>query len=238
MKAPPRWLISALGPFFVILLLGAMIWRSNKGAQVSSQAKAAQQAKPPQRFSKVEISSLPLDGSVPEWTASQGNFRLVKIKGKTVLELGHEPMAEGRMVWTRLLGKTGTIRARMWGERTRRNAPRFAVGVAGKTVYWLRVVPLERELQIVGKEEKVIASAPWAGTPERSLWLELKFMLNAPETGTRLEGRVWYEGEPRSDAPAISVAVEEEFGFGRATVAGAPFALKPIYLDFLEVDPE
>lgn len=214
-----------------------MIWRSETDESQSSRGKAAPAAQLPSRSSKVEISTLPLGGSVPEWTASQGNFRLVEVDGKTVLELGHEPLVEGRMVWTRLLGKAGTIRTRMRGERTRRNAPRFAVGVAGKTTYWMRAVPLERTLQIVGKEEKVIASASWEGTPERSLWLELKFSPGARENATLLEGRVWYEGEPRPGVAAISATVEEEFGFGRATVAGAPYALKPIYLELLEVAP-
>jgi hypothetical protein len=236
-KAPPRWLISALGPLFVISFLAVMIWRSETEERESFRDKPAPVTQLPSRSSSVEISTLPLDGSVPDWTASQGNFRLIEINGKTVLELGHEPLVEGRMVWTRLLGKTGTIRARMRGERTRRNSPRFAVGVAGKTAYWLRAVPLEGALQIVGKEEKMVASAPWEGTPERSLWLELKFNPNPGEDATCLEGRVWYDGEPRPGVATISANIADEFGFGRATVAGAPFALKPIYLEFLEVAP-
>lgn len=214
-----------------------MIWRSDTEERKASREKSTPATQLPPRSSKVEISTLPIGGSVPEWTASQGNFRLVELDGRTVLELGHEPLVEGRMVWTRLLGKAGTIRARMRGERTRRNSPRFAVGVAGKTTYWMRAVPLERELQIVGKEEKVIASSSWEGTPEKSLWLELKFQPDAWGNATRLEGRVWYEGEPRPEVAAISATVEEEFGFGRATVAGAPYALKPIYLELLEVGP-
>lgn len=226
-----KWLIPVLGPVLVMLLLGFLIWNSGRSKPETKVPET------PSRSTRVEMNQLSPGGTVPEWAGSQGTFKLVEKDGKTVLELGYEPLVEGRMIWNRLLGKSGVIRARIWGERTRRNAPRFALGVGKNSNYWFRVVPLERKLQIVGKEEKELASAAWEGDPEKPLWLELEFAATGREGESRLEGRVWAEGATRPEEASLVADVPEEFGFGRAVVAGAPYALKPIYIDLIEVSP-
>jgi hypothetical protein len=231
-------MVTALGPLTVLLLLGVMISQSGRKAEQPTAVAAVKEVSAPPRFSKVDLSTLAAGGAVPEWTANQGTFRLVEVEGVTVLEVGFEPLAEGRMTWTRLLGTDGVVRVRMRGERTRRNAPRFAVGLAGASNFWFRVVPLEKTVQFVGKEEKVLASAPRESDTERSQWVELKFAAVTDGEGSRLEGRVWYEGDPRPLEPLVSMEVKEQFGFGRAVVAGAPYALKPIYIEALEVGAE
>lgn len=214
-----------------MIVLGFLIWNSGRSRVTVKNPGTAP------RSTRVEMAKLAPGATVPDWTASQGSFKLVEKDGATVLELGYEPLVEGRMIWTRLLGKGGVIRARMWGERTRRNAPRFTLGVGKNSNYWFRVVPLERKLQIVGKEEKELTSVPWEGNPESPLWLELKFA-PAGGGGSRLEARVWAEGAERPVGPNLVTNVPEEFGFGRAVVAGAPYALKPIYIDLVEVTPD
>lgn len=184
----------------------------------------------------VDFSALRPGDTVPDWNVSQGNFRLVSREDRTVLELSHEPMAEGRLVWSRILKSHGAIRSRMWGERTRRSTPRFALGVAGSTsAYWFRAVPSEKALQFVGPEEKVLTSIPWAWDEEKPLWLELDVLPSTEGPGSTLEGRVWAEGRARPDAPSLVLAIPVDLGFARALVAAAPYALKPVYLDHLEV---
>jgi hypothetical protein len=236
-----KWILPALGPLAVGLALGAMIWHSGRQPkQEAAKGEPAAKAASRDRSTRLDISSLATDASLAGWESVQGSFRLVELEGRTVLELGPEPMEEGRLVWSRLLAGRGTVRARMWGARTRRNAPRFALGlVASSSFVWLRVMPLESTIKIVGREEQVLASAPWSAVSERPLWLELAFRRSsAPATGSRVEARVWFEGEERPEAPTLEADVAEELALARAAVAGAPYALKPIYFDFLEVDAE
>lgn len=222
----------------MLLLLGVIILRPTAPKAPPVAGPVAQEAPATPRFSKIDLTSLPVGGTVPEWSVDQGSFRLVEGERGTALEIGFEPLAEGRMTWARLLGRDGVVRAKMHGERTRRNAPRFALGLAASFNYWFRVNPLQRTVQFVGKEEKVLASVPWEGAPERPLWLELKFTATDEGEGSQLEGRVWYDGDPRPAEPVLTIQVPEQFGFGRAVVAGAPYALKPIYLEALEVGLE
>ncbi|HRQ87992.1 MAG TPA: hypothetical protein PLA50_04295 [Bacteroidia bacterium] len=230
----------AAGPLVVMLLLGAVVWFSD-GKKTTLTGGGGEKAKAPPRTSVVDIASLPTGGSVPEWQTDQGNFQLVTHEGRTVLELLPEPMAEGRLSWARLVAKRGTMRARMWGERTRRAAPRFALGVASSaSSCWFRVVPLAGEVQFVGAGEKMLAATAWTWDTERWVWLELRIAPPTPGVGekARLEGRVWHEGDERPEQPVLEIALTEELGFARALVAAAPYALKPVWIDYLEVsDP-
>ncbi len=231
-----RTLLSAAGPLAVALALLALVWSDRKTEPVAeTPSPPARKAAPP-RAHRLDLSTLPPDGVVPEWRASQGDFRLTTREGGTALELPPEPMAEGQLVWNTLMAGGGTVSARMWGERKRRVAPRFAVGLVAGSPYWLRAVPLEKKLEIVSTGEVSLASAPWDWESERRIWLELRSSpAGAGEAGakTLLEGRVWHEGEERPEAPSVSVGVAEDFGFVRAVAAAAPYALEPVYIDFL-----
>src|SRR5690606_15468613 len=109
----------------------------------------------------LDVSSLPPGGTLPGWRASQGDFRLTARDGATALELPPEPMAEGQIAWNTLMPGGGTVSARMWGQRKRRVAPRFAVGLVAGSPYWLRAIPLEKKLEIVSAGETSLASVPW-----------------------------------------------------------------------------
>lgn len=243
MKARHRWFVTLLGPFAVMLLFGGLLWQSGRHAAKDGD-RPAQTGDPSgesgaPRASRLDLSTLAPGDSLPEWEASQGNFRLVELEGRTVLELSHEPMEEGRLLWSRLIPKTGAVRARMWGPRTRRNAPRFSVGVVASSAIWLRATPLKRVVEIVGKEETVVASVPWSAVSERPVWLELRLLRGeGPGAPGRVEGRVWFDEEERPEAPTIEATLGEEIGFARAVVAGAPYALKPVYFDRLEVEAQ
>ncbi len=231
-----RWLGPALGPLAVaVLLLGAVLWQVVRNDPSPDDSGPAT---PPERFTRVDISSLAPDDALPDWKADQGRFRLVDREGRTVLELAAEPMEEGRVVWNRLLPNEGILRARMWGERTRRNAPRFALGLVAGSSFWFRLVPLQQSVELVGNEENVIAAAPWDGPTDQPFWLEFRFRPDpgTPEGGSHLEGRVWFDGEERPESPTVEARVNEKVAFARAVVAGAPYALQPIHFDFLEVE--
>jgi len=224
-----KWMVQALGPMTVILLLGGFLWFSNRG-----KAPALKLPPPPTR-SLADFSALKPGGTVPDWSTSQGNFRLVSREGRTVMELSHEPMVEGRLVWNRIFKSHGMIRSRMWGEKARRASPRFALGVAGSSsAYWLRAIPAEKSIQIVSQEE-TIASVPWEWDSVKPVWLELRVVPAADGKGSSFEGRVWHEGEAQPETPTLVLSPVEDLGFARASAAAAPYALKPVYIDHLEV---
>ncbi|NLT71421.1 MAG: hypothetical protein GXX91_12115 [Verrucomicrobiaceae bacterium] len=245
-------MLQAAGPLLVALLLGFVIVDSRRTGEsepdrAATTTVAATDSQTPSTaaasdLSLVDFSALRPGDTVPEWNTSQGNFRIVSRDGRPALELSHEPMVEGRLVWNRIFKSHGLIRSRMQGERTRRSAPRFALGVAGSTAtYWFRAIPSEKALQFVAQEQ-TLQSVPWTWDEEKPIWLELR-VLPAPETngasgdaGSILEGRVWSEGETRPESPTLVHPIAHDLGFARALVAAAPYALKPVYLDHLEVE--
>lgn len=234
-------MLQAAGPLLVGLLLGGFILnsqrtRENEVARVAERETAPAASSGP---SIVDFSALRPGDTVPAWNTSQGNFRIVSREEESVLELSHEPMVEGRLVWNRIFKSHGMIRSRMEGERTRRSSPRFTLGVAGSTVtYWFRAVPSEKALQFVSQEQ-TLNSVPWVWDEEKPLWLELIVLPvsdTADATGSILEGRVWPEGQARPEVPSLVHPISDDLGFARALVAAAPYALKPIYIDHLEVE--
>lgn len=239
-----KWILQAAGPLLVALLLGIVIVNSRRTGESDPDRSTAtgEQAPPPAAAaasdsSLVDFSALRPGDTVPEWNTSQGNFRIVSREEGPALELSHEPMVEGRIVWNRIFKSHGLIRSRMAGERTRRSTPRFALGVAGSSAtYWFRAIPSAKELQFVAQEE-TLQSVPWAWDEEKPLWLELR-VLPAAEggTGSVLEGRVWAEGDARPETPSLVHPIPHDLGFARALVAAAPYALKPVHFDHLEVE--
>lgn len=235
-----RTLLTLAGPLLVGILFLLLARTGPRSASNAPAATAEAPAQPaPPRAHRLDLSTLPAGGSVPGWRASQGNFRLVSLEGATALELPPEPMAEGQFVWNTILPGGGSVRARMWGARKRRVAPRFAVGLVAAAPYWFRVVPLEKKVELVTTGEVRLASADWEWDDTRKVWLELRSSL-IPEAErqdgqpTRLEARAWHEGEERPEAPLLRLDITEEFGFVRAVAAAAPYALEPVYIDFLE----
>lgn len=236
-------MLQAAGPLLVALLLGFVIVdsRRNDESEPDPSTTGGRTSPPPvapeSDSSLVDFSALRPGDTVPEWNTNQGNFRIVSREGRSALELSHEPMVEGRLVWNRIFRSHGLIRSRMEGERTRRSAPRFALGVAGSAAtYWFRAIPSEKALQFVAQEE-TLQSIPWSWDEEKPLWLELRVLPAADaDAGSILEARAWAEGSTRPETPSLVHPIPHDLGFARALVAAAPYALKPIYLDHLEVE--
>lgn len=208
----------------------------NKAVPVSPPVPQPVDAPGPRRQSTVDFTALKPGGTIPEWSISQGSFQLVDREGKTTLELSPEPMIEGQVVWSSLMPRGGEVRIRAWGEKARRVSPRFTVGLLGTTPFWFRAVPSEKIVEIVAKED-VIASAPWEWNPEAWVWLEFRTGLEIDEQGrerTVLEGRVWHEGETKPEEPTLKRVLSGLPGLIRAGGGGAPYALKPVYIDRLE----
>ncbi len=244
-----QWIFSLLGPAAVLgLLAGMIVWSSrqsstqppNQNKRAAVQKSAPKEAEPV-RSSQIDIAKLPPGGALPDWSSEAGEFLLVEKNGRTVLELPSDPMLEGRLAWSKLITSRGTIRATMFGERSRRNSPRFSLGVASKTNFWLRIVPLEKAVKIVGAKEAVLASASWEWDSTRPVSLELRLLppdSDDSQKGSTLEGRVWQSGDTPPDQALVSARLGGELSFVRALAGVAPYALKPVSIEKLEVFAE
>jgi hypothetical protein len=184
-------------------------------------------------FSGCQLGELPAG-----WAAPRGTFAVRLLGGKNVLEFAPEPMVEGRVLLPGLLPNGGVVRARMHGERGRRTFPRFGLGLADEVGYKLLALPGEGQLQIVQMEkiqvngkavenDKILARVPWQWAADAWWWLE--FSLVAEENGSRLEGRCWPEGERRPELPMLVHHRDMPMALVHASLQVAPYALKPIY---------
>lgn len=196
-----------------------------------------------------DFSALEAGGAVPGWQVRAGTFQLVNVDGATLLGLQPEPMAEGNLTAGRMLASGGGIRASMRGERTRRAAPRFCVGVMGQAQFMFRAVPATGVCEIVMQQaavtgqlqpgeklpavlEQVLASAPWKISPAEWQTLELLALPESPgaaEGPWRLEARIWADSAARPEAPILTHRLEASPGLLRPALHGSPFALRPIY---------
>lgn len=219
-----------LGPALLLAVAGLIWWG---GPSTSSPEQPAARK---ELWEEVDFASLQPGGTLPDWEIMQGAFQLVAREGRTMLEMGPEPMVEGKVRWSRVLTGGGGVRARMKGDRARRAAPRFCVSLLGDSEVQLRAAPLKDVLEIAvpGAPERVLVSMPWKWRPEQWLWLEFRVSPRATAEGTPgslFEGRVWADDEDRPPSPSIQYEFPAPPGLPRALVEGAPYALRPIYYD-------
>ncbi len=217
------------------MLLG-WVWLSSKpdqDASLSRTAKPATPAAPPADWEPLDFSTLRAGGKIPGWTVQQGDFKLVAREGVVMLELGSEPMEEGWLKAERMI-LSGGIRARMSGEAHRRVAPRFSVSLEGSRPFQLRAAPVPGVLEIVTSNEVKLASMPWQWRKEQKLWLELVLQPDGPRQ-VRLEGRAWHDDEQRPPQPQLEARTGSMKGRLSPSVRGAPFALRPLFVDRVEV---
>ena len=196
-----------------------------------------------------DFSALGAGGEVPGWQVRAGTFQLVNVDGATLLELLPEPMAEGNLTAGRMLAGGGGIRATMRGERTRRAAPRFCVGLQGQAQMMFRAVAATGVCEIVlqqaavtgqlqpgeklpAVQEQILASAPWKLAPAEWQTLELLAIPDAPgatDGPWRLEARIWAESAPRPEAPILTHRLAASPGLLRPALHGSPFALRSVF---------
>lgn len=189
-------------------------------------------------FTRLKSGALP-DG----WLAPRGSFEMQMNRGKPMLTLLPEPMAEGRVLLQKSLRHGGGVRARMNGEKRARTYPRFGVGLQGRAIhkgsasestFIFRASPSQRKLEIVlliGEQESVLAAVDWEWTVNHPLWLELSAVPDDRGTSSTLEARQWREGESRPNVAAISLPSTLNPTLLRPTLNAAPFALNPIHID-------
>lgn len=224
-------MLPLIGPVLALVAAG-LIWRLSPDAE--NTPVPAADAGPSENWAAVDFSGLKPGSMLPGWDVVRGTFGVAERDGRVMLALEPEPMAEGNLTCGQLLVRGGGIRARMRGERSRRAAPRFAVSLNGDTEFILRAVPSGKVMELATVTEQILASVPWTWQPAKWLWLELQVQPQ-PDGGAVFEGRAWAEDEPRPAAAGIRHRIPGLPGILRPALRGAPFALRPIETDRIEL---
>ncbi len=225
-------MLPLIGPA-IVLVAAVLFWRLSPGPEARSPAPEATTSA--DGWAVVDFSSLKPGGVPAGWDVVRGTFGAVERDGRMVLEMQAEPMVEGNVTCGQLLTRGGGLRARMRGERSRRATPRFAISLNGDAEFMLRAVPSGKVVEITTVTEQILASAPWTWQPGKWLWLELRVQPESGGSGAVFEGRVWTEGEPRPDAATVRFRSATPPGILRPALRGAPYALRPIETDRLEL---
>lgn len=230
----PGWksTIPLIGPA-ILLVAAVCIWQLSPTGGPDERPVA--DAASGEQWNAVDFSELKAGGTIPGWDVVRGTFGLVERDGRVMLEMQPEPMTEGNVTCGQLMTSGGGVRARMRGDRIRRAAPRFCVSLHGDEEFNLRAVPSTGVVEITTVQEQVLASVPWRWQQEKWLWLEFRIHPDPKTNGAVFEGRTWADGETRPAGPTVRYDSPTLPGLLRASVRGAPYALRPIYYDRMEI---
>ena len=149
--------------------------------------------------------------------------------GARGLEIGAEPLVEaGAMIGDSARGGA-MIAATVVAESKRRSHPRFGIGVHGISGYRIRVVPAQKVVELVFKEETV-ASVPLDWKAGQALRLELVVLPGENEEAPwSIEARAWYLDEERPEKPTFTREDDSGLkGQGKPSLWGSPYAGLPI----------
>ena len=235
-----RSLVVFVVPLLILGGLACWMWQAaDPLPETKSNAAPGNQTWIPMELSKAEAVD-----RIPGWDVRRGNYQLVEVEGRKVLEQSPEPIVEGKIVWTRAMRGGGGVRARMRGEKSRRAYPRFSVGLHQERELHLRAFPSDKKLQLVAcnadlTNEVLLAEVPlpeWHWKPEEWLWLELQLVPDGDGTSI-CEGRIWTEGGVRPEKALLQHRLTLPPVVIFAALQGAPFALKPIFIDAAETLP-
>ncbi|MCK6472295.1 MAG: hypothetical protein L6R28_11160 [Planctomycetes bacterium] len=197
-------------------------------------AADAEEPKPELRYAN-DFETLKPEQIKDEFLIMAGEFALQKDGANTVIELPGKPVDDVGL----LFGPTSTqpivVQARIFATKVRRRTPAFCVGVNGRRDYRLRVNPASEAMELL-RDGKVLASAEykWAS----GQWTVMRLQVTSGGEGvSRLEGKVWTEGQDEPKEWMVAHELKEAVLPARASLYGAPYSEKPIRFDDLKVEP-
>lgn len=221
-----------------LALLGGLIWMILSGGPDAAPSGTPVTSS---GWIPMDLSAASTLDQIPNWDVRRGTYRLTEVEGRKLLELGPEPMVEGKVLWKRQMWGGGGVRARMQGERARRTWPRFSVGLHQERELHLRALPGERRLELASCDpdltnESILTTTTipeWPADPIAWFWLEL--IVTGQADGESLcEGRFWQDGKIRPETAQLAHRTRLGAGVFRAALQGAAFSLKPILTDAVE----
>jgi len=179
-------------------------------------------------FEKMEVGK-ELDGAL----SIDGEFLVAELDGGKVLELSPVPLVECGLVLGLSLKGEGQITAKIRAGKKRRSTPRFGVGLHGISGYRLRVVPAQKQLELLRNEEVVkTATYDW----QSGSWVTVRLVVTkVSDNKWGVSAKVWAGGEKEPELPALAIETTEAPGNGKASIWGTPYSGLPIYYDDIQI---
>ncbi len=178
-------------------------------------------------FQKAELDKIPEDLIVLD-----GAFAVKEKEGNLFLELPGAPLDTFGVLFGPAEKDGITASARVYATAKGRRFPTFALGLNGTSGYRLQITPAKKALELF-RSDTLKTSVPFQW--ESGKWTHLRLQFRKASAGWKIEGRVWFEGQPEPASWMISAEETEEVPAGRAAVFGSPFSGTPIDFDDLVV---
>jgi hypothetical protein len=180
-------------------------------------------------FSKVPAGELP----DPPFKLLDGQFAVTAEGDNQFVELPGAPLESYGFLFGPSQPSGVAVSARIWGTKTGRKFPTFAVGLNGASGYRLQVTPAKNAVELF-KGETAVATANFKWISGE--WTQLRLALRPAPDGTFiLEGAAWPATGTAPDQPLVTFTEAKLQPAGKAGAWGLPFSGTPIRFDDLKV---
>jgi len=188
---------------------------------------------------ELHLSETPLGEEPDGFFVVDGTWTVVETDGGgRALEIAPVPLTESGTMFGETLKGGAEIAASFTADKRGRSVPRFAVGVHGISGYRLRLVPAEKKLELLYREERV-ADIPMTWQSGKTYRLELTVVQTNPteDAPWKATGRAWIEGdEQRPAAPQIMHEADKITGKGKASIWATPYTGLPIRISSVRAE--
>jgi hypothetical protein len=160
-----------------------------------------------------------------------GQFAVGEEEGNRFLELPGAPLESFGVLFGPNESDGIEVTARIFGTKSGRKFPTFAVGLNGVGGYKVRVAPAKNAIELV-KGDDIKASVPFKWTSGQ--WTQFRLSVRKSGAGVRIAAKAWQGTEEPKD-PLLQHDESEKLPPGKAGVWGMPFAGTPIRFDDLRI---
>ena len=160
-----------------------------------------------------------------------GQFVVGEEEGNRFLELPGAPLESFGVLFGPNESDGIEVTARIFGTRSGRKFPTFAVGLNGVGGYKVRVAPAKNAIELV-KGDDIKASVPFKWTSGQ--WTQFRLSVRKSGAGVRIAAKAW-QGAEEPKEPLLQHDESEKLPPGKAGVWGMPFAGTPIRFDDLRI---
>ncbi len=171
-------------------------------------------------------------GEVPEaFMVLDGQFTVREEEGNRFLELPGAPLESFGVLFGPNEADGIEVTARIFGTKSGRKFPTFAVGLNGVGGYKVRVAPAKNALELV-KGDDIKATVPFKWVSGQ--WTRFRLSVRKSGTGVRIAAKAW-QGEEEPKEAQLQHDESDKLPPGKAGVWGMPFSGTPIRFDDLKI---
>lgn len=189
---------------------------------------AAAEPKYSQDFSQAAVGDPPEDIMVLD-----GQFTVREESGNKFLELPGSPLETFGVLFGPSNAAGIQAQARIWGTKTGRKQPVFALGLNGQGGFKLRISPAKQAIELL-KGDEVVATKPFQW--KSGEWTTLDLQIRAKGSGIVVEGKAW-QGSLEPSEWSLQIEQPTPPPAGRAGVWGLPFSGTPLRFDDFKLVP-